>query len=39
VIPKDGRKHDPKKAIEATYMGYTVGHWDGVGTISDGLFY
>ena len=25
VIPTDGRKHDPKKAIEATYMGYSVG--------------
>jgi hypothetical protein len=29
VIPTDARKHDPKKAIEATYMGYTVGHWEG----------
>jgi len=29
IIPTDGRKHDPKKAIEATYMGYTIGHWDG----------
>jgi hypothetical protein len=29
VIPTDGRKHDPKKAIEATYMGYTVGSWEG----------
>jgi len=28
-IPLDGRKHDPKKAIEATYTGYTVGHWEG----------
>jgi len=25
VIPIDGRKHDPAKAIESTYMGYTVG--------------
>jgi hypothetical protein len=29
VIPTDGCKHDPKKAIEATYMWYTVGHWEG----------
>jgi hypothetical protein len=29
IIPTDGRKHDPKKAIEATYMGYTIGRWDG----------
>ena len=28
-IPTDGRKHDPKKRIEATYMGYTVGRWEG----------
>jgi hypothetical protein len=27
-IPTDGRKHDPKKALEATYMGYTVGSWE-----------
>jgi hypothetical protein len=25
IIPTDGRKHDPKKAIETTFMGYTVG--------------
>jgi len=29
VIPPDGRKHDPKKAIGATCMGYTVGNWEG----------
>jgi hypothetical protein len=29
IIPTDGRKHNPKKAIEATYMGYTVGQWEG----------
>ncbi len=28
VIPTDGRKHDPKRALEATYMGYTIGHWE-----------
>jgi hypothetical protein len=29
VIPTDGRKHDPKKELEATYLGYTVGNWEG----------
>ncbi len=24
IIPTDGRKHDEKKAIEATYYGYTI---------------
>ncbi|HVY63391.1 MAG TPA: hypothetical protein VHH11_01065 [Gammaproteobacteria bacterium] len=28
VIPTDGRQHDPKKR-ETTYLGYTVGHWEG----------
>jgi hypothetical protein len=30
IIPTDGRKHDPKRAQTlSTYMGYTVGRWDG----------
>jgi hypothetical protein len=29
VIPTDGRAHDPKKAIQLTYLGYTVGRWEG----------
>jgi hypothetical protein len=37
VIPTDGRKHDPQKAIEATYMGYTVGHWDGDTLVLDSI--
>jgi hypothetical protein len=37
VIPTDGRKHDPKKAIEATYMGYTIGHWDGDTLVLDSI--
>ena len=28
VIPTDGRKHDPNKQ-ETTYLGDTVGHWEG----------
>jgi len=37
VIPIDGRKHDPQKAIEATYMGYTVGHWEGDTLVLDSI--
>ena len=29
VIPTDGRKHDPKKALETYYLGYSVGKWEG----------
>ena len=36
-IPIDGRKHDPKKAIEATYMGYTVGDWQGDTLVLDSI--
>ena len=37
VIPTDGRKHDPKKAIEATYMGYSVGSWEGDTLVLDSI--
>jgi hypothetical protein len=37
VIPTDARKHDPKKAIEATYMGYTVGSWEGDTLVLDSI--
>jgi hypothetical protein len=37
VIPTDDRKHDPRKAIEATYMGYTVGHWEGDTLVLDSI--
>lgn len=37
VVPTDGRKHDPRKAIEATYMGYTVGHWEGDTLVLDSI--
>jgi hypothetical protein len=36
-IPTDGRKHDPKKALEATYMGYTVGSWEGDTLVLDSI--
>ena len=37
VIPTDGRKHDRQKAIEATYMGYTVGRWEGDTLVLDSI--
>jgi hypothetical protein len=37
VIPTDGRKHDPKKATLATYMGYTVGNWEGDTLVLDSI--
>ncbi len=37
VIPTDNRKHDPKKAIETTYMGYTVGRWEGDTLVLDSI--
>ena len=37
IIPTDDRKHDPKKAIEATYLGYTVGRWEGDTLVLDSI--
>jgi hypothetical protein len=37
VIPTDGRKHDPQKAIESFYMGYTVGSWEGDTLVLDSI--
>ncbi len=37
VIPTDDRKHDPKQAIESTYMGYTVGRWEGDTLVLDSI--
>jgi hypothetical protein len=37
VIPTDGRKHDPQRAIEATYLGYTVGRWEGDTLVLDSI--
>jgi hypothetical protein len=37
VIPTDNRKHDPRKAIEATYLGYTVGRWEGDTLVLDAI--
>jgi len=37
IVPTDGRKHDPQKAIEATYYGYTVGNWEGDTLVLDSI--
>ena len=37
IIPTDGRKHDPEKAILATYYGYTVGKWEGDSLVLDSI--
>jgi hypothetical protein len=37
IIPIDGRKHDPAKAVETTYMGYTVGRWEGDTLVLDSI--
>ncbi len=37
IIPTDGRKHDPKQAIETKYMGYTVGRWEGDTLVLDSI--
>jgi hypothetical protein len=37
MLPTDGRKHDPKKAIEATYFGYTVGNREGDTLVLDSI--
>jgi hypothetical protein len=37
VVPTDNRKHDAKKAIEATYLGYTVGRWEGDTLVLDAI--
>jgi hypothetical protein len=28
VVPTDGRKRDPKRELETTFYGYTVGRWE-----------
>jgi hypothetical protein len=37
IIPTDGRKHDPKKEVETTYMGYGVGRWEGDSLVVDSV--
>jgi hypothetical protein len=37
IVPTDGRKHEAAKAIETTYMGYTVGTWEGDTLVLDSI--
>jgi hypothetical protein len=36
IIPTDGRAHDPKK-LETTYLGQTVGRWEGDTLVLDSI--
>ena len=36
VIPTDGRKHDPNNIVQ-TYLGYTVGRWEGETLVLDSI--
>jgi len=36
IIPTDGRKHNPSR-LETTYMGYTVGRWEGDTLVLDSI--
>jgi hypothetical protein len=29
VVPTDGRKRDPKRELETTFYGYSIGRWEG----------
>jgi hypothetical protein len=35
VIPTDGRAHHPDRSLEPTYMGDSVGHWEGETLVVD----
>jgi hypothetical protein len=37
IMPIDGRKHDPELAQLTTYMGHTVGHWEGDTLVLDSI--
>jgi hypothetical protein len=37
MIPLDGRPHDPQRALQYTYMGYTVGRWEGDSLVLDSI--
>ena len=37
MIPVDGRPHDPRRALQYTYMGYTVGRWEGDTLVLDSI--
>jgi len=37
IVPIDGRKHDERQTRTTTYMGYTVGSWDGDTLVLDSI--
>ena len=37
IVPIDGRKHDERQTRVTTYMGYTVGSWDGDTLVLDSI--
>ena len=37
MIPLDGKPHDPRRAAQYTYMGYTVGKWEGDTLVLDSI--
>jgi len=37
MIPLDGKPHDPQRALQYTYMGYTVGRWEGDALVLDSV--
>lgn len=37
VIPTDGRKHDPDRAQDVYFYGYSIGHWEGDTLVIDSV--
>jgi len=37
MIPTDGRKRNPQQALQYTYMGYTIGEWEGDTLVLDSI--
>jgi hypothetical protein len=37
MIPLDGKPHDPERSLQYTYMGYTVGRWEGDTLVLDSI--
>jgi len=37
IIPTDGRKHDPVRALDVTYYGDSVAHWEGDTLVVDSV--
>lgn len=37
MIPVDGKPHDPQRALQYTFMGYSVGRWEGDTLVLDSI--